>query len=143
MTNSTVESEKQSPLEIIFHRAKEIEVGGQKITFNKVRYRDIKPVLTMMRKVISELEFKDGKPSVDIKDPVWILDFVERHVDDVSSLLTMLTSAKEDDINNMEIDDVVVVAVMAFMENRNFFYERVLPLFRRQGSSYGSDSQKN
>lgn len=143
MSEDTVEKDESTPLEILYKRARTVKVGDETITFRKVEFQHVKPVLTMMRTVVNELEFKDGSPTVDIKDPVWILEFVERHVDDVASLLTMMTSATREQIDHMPIDDVLAVSIMAVMVNRTFFYERVLPLFRRRDSSSASASQKS
>lgn len=143
MSDDQVQKETETPLEILFQRAREVELGGEKITFHKVEFRHVKPVITMMRTLVNELEFKDGAPTVDIKDPVWILEFIERHVEDVASLLTMMTSATREQIDRLPIDDVLAISVMAVMVNRAFFYERVLPLFRKRGSNSGSGSQQS
>lgn len=132
-------AQDSSPLDTLYG-AKIIEVGGRKVAVKRVPTRYIKEFLGVMRKLAKELNFVDGKPTKDVKDPVVLLQLVEDYFDDAVSMVSNLSSLSVQELMDGDVETVLTVGIEALAHNKDFFVNRVLPLFRSRVQSTGSES---
>ena len=114
-----------------------------KVTINKVKLKDIGKILKIGKLVMAGIAKakKDSAMRVAVMGPVdtietldaadsdrnsTIVDLISDHFDTIVKVTSMLSSAEETELNDMELDDAVLVIMGVVETNKRFFTERVV-----------------
>jgi len=104
---------------------------GTDVVIRRVTLNILAPALELTKKVFAELGVAGGTITADIRDPVFLLQLISNHTEEVYGLIVSLTSVSKTELLEMELDDSLSIFVALIEENQRFFIERILPLIAK------------
>lgn len=120
-------SERYSVEDNALRKSKVIYLNGEDVKIFRITPRTLLPTITFVSKVFSSLSVTDGVPSVNLLDPVVILNLISENLEGSLEILATLSSVGKDDLMDRDLDFVVAIAIAIIEENYRFFTEKVLP----------------
>lgn len=105
--------------------------NGDKVTIYKCKTKQVGAVLRLVTFVFNEMGVtKIGEiPTIDLENPVVLLQLIAKSTDNVFELATTLCSIKSvEAFEDLDFDDSLAIIVEEFKLNKDFFLKRVLPM---------------
>lgn len=121
--------------------------GGQEVSVHTCKLKNISPVLRVVSKVLNELGLKDlgdGKAEATVaeafKDAPKFLQSIANVVDELSPVMSNLSSLTEDEVSELSVDDLYKLGYAIFEVNKDFFLKSVLPLLPNLSGSPATET---
>ena len=108
---------------------------GTVVEIKNARVGQIGTVLKFLKIMVKKLEIISTKEQylkarfeAITEDPLQMIELFEVAEDHVWEVLAALTSLTEEEVKDLELDDAIKVAKIAWELNKDFFFKKVLPL---------------
>lgn len=102
--------------------------GGEKMIIKKLRVKQIRQVMEIIRPVAAQVNVKSIKEAD-------VLALVSEHTDTVLNLVSVLSEMDKDKFEELAVDDLVTITTKVLEVNLDFFIKNVLPKFSEVLSS--------
>lgn len=109
---------------------KEVTIGGKKLVVGKMKVKQLRKVMAIIRPVIGSLAAGSyGKTAEEKLDKTNIGQLVVEHTDTVLELIAVFVDIEMKDLEDLRIDQLVSITTQVLEVNLDFFIQNVLPQF--------------